>query len=339
MLTGERVSHVEQLQAWMRRALALATAVHGTTSPNPAVGCLVIAPDGGGFAGEVFEGATQPPGGPHAEIVALTQAGTRARGATLVTTLEPCAHTGRTGPCTQAIIAAGVAHVVVAVTDPDHQVNGAGVAELQAAGIDVTTNILEEEVAHQLRHYIVHRRTGRPFVTLKMACTLDGKVAASDGTSQWITGIEARHDGHQLRADHDAILVGAGTVRLDNPALTVRHVRGRDPLRIVLGVAPAGSAVHPCVELSGPIPNVLLQLADRHVTSVLVEGGAQVASAFHEAGLVDEYVMYVAPALMGAVGATSVLSETTTATIDMLRRGRFASVEMLGADLKIVMRP
>ncbi len=339
MLTGERLSHVEQLQAWMRRALALATAVHGTTSPNPAVGCLVIALDGGGFAGEVFEGATQPPGGPHAEIVALTQAGTRAHGATLVTTLEPCAHTGRTGPCTQAIIAAGVAHVVVAVTDPDHQVNGAGVAELQAAGIDVTTNILEEEVAHQLRHYIVHRRTGRPFVTLKMACTLDGKVAASDGTSQWITGIEARHDVHQLRADHDAILVGAGTVRIDNPALTVRHVQGRNPLRIVLGVAPAGSAVQPCVELSGPIPDVLLQLADRNVTSVLVEGGAQVASAFHEAGLVDEYVMYVAPAFMGAVGATSALSETTTPTIDMLRRGRFASVEMLGADLKIVMRP
>ena len=328
------MANAEEVDSYMRRALALAAAVHGSTSPNPAVGCVVVTGDG-----SVFEGATQPPGGPHAEVVALTQAGSQAHAATLFTTLEPCSHTGRTGPCTHAIIDAGVAHVVIGVADPDHHVNGAGIAALRAAGIDVTTGVLEAEVAYQLRHYLVHRRTGLPFVTLKMACTLDGKIAASDGSSQWITGLAARRDAHQLRADHDAVVVGAGTVRADNPALTVRHVQGRDPLRVVLGAASPDAAIHPCIELSGAIPDVLQHLAARNVTSVLVEGGAQVASAFHDAGLVDEYVLYIAPALMGGHGAQGVLAATATSTIDLLRRGRFVSTEMLGDDLKVVMQP
>ena len=267
----------------MDRAIELAAAVRAVTPPNPWVGCVVETADG-----RRFEGATERAGSRHAEIVALEAArgaGADLAGATVWTTLEPCSHQGRTGPCAEALVAAGVGRVVVAVEDPDGQVAGAGIGRLRGAGISVDVGIRAEEVADQLAPYLVHRRTGRPFVVLKLAASLDGRTAAPDGSSRWITGPAARADAHALRAESDAVLVGAGTIRADDPELTVRDApapRG-DPLRVVLGTAPPGARVHPCLEHVGSRPDLLEDLGGRGHVQLLVEGGATVAHAFHEA--------------------------------------------------------
>ena len=317
----------------MEQALALAAAVRGRTSPNPWVGAVVVCADG-----RVFEGATQPPGGPHAEVEALAAAraaGADLAGATLITTLEPCSHTGRTPPCTDAIIEAGVARVVVGIEDPDPLVAGRGLARLREAGIDVSLGELADEVRAQLAPYLKHRLTGRPYVTLKLGATLDGRTAAPDGSSRWITGEEARTDVHRLRAESDAVLVGAGTVRIDDPSLTVRHVAGPDPQRVVLGRAPAGARVHPAVELSGSPDEVLDDLGRRGVLSVLVEGGATVAHDFHRAGLVDRYVLYLAPALMGGDDGAPMFRGAGAPTLGDVWRGRIVDVRRLGEDLRV----
>jgi diaminohydroxyphosphoribosylaminopyrimidine deaminase/5-amino-6-(5-phosphoribosylamino)uracil reductase len=267
--------------------------------------------------------------------VALAAAGAAARGATLVCTLEPCSHHGRTPPCVDAVVAAGIRRVVVGIEDPDPHVAGAGIAGLRAAGIDVAVGVAADAVAEQLAPYLVHRRTGRPYVVLKLAATVDGRTAAPDGSSQWITGPEARADAHRLRAESQAILVGAGTVRADDPSLTVRHVEGPDPLRVVLGRAPAGARVHPCLERSGDLGPVLDELGGRGVLQLLVEGGATVAHGFHAAGLVDRYVVYLAPALFGGDDARGLFTGPGAPTVDVLRRGRFASVCELGADIRL----
>ena len=301
----------------MRAAIEAAAAVRTTTSPNPWVGAVVV-----DDAGIIARGATQPPGGQHAEREALRLAGPAAAGATLVTTLEPCNHTGRTPPCTEAIIAAGIRRVVIGIEDPDPLVGGQGISALRAAGIDVTVGVEADAVTAQLTPYLTHRRTGRPYVVLKLAATADGRTAAPDGTSRWITGEAARADAHRLRAESDAVLVGAGTVRADDPALTVRHVSGRDPLRVVLGKAPAGAQVHPCLELSGDLGAVLDELGGRGVLQVLVEGGATVAHAFHAAGLVDRYVVYLAPAVFGGDDALGLFRGRAAPSIDALPAGR-----------------
>jgi diaminohydroxyphosphoribosylaminopyrimidine deaminase / 5-amino-6-(5-phosphoribosylamino)uracil reductase len=311
----------------MGRALQLAAGVRTTTSPNPWVGC-VIEPGG-------FEGATQPPGGPHAEVVALAAAAGRAGGATLYATLEPCAHTGRTPPCVDAILAAGIARVVLGVEDPDPHVRGAGIRRLREAGVEVDVGCREDEVRRQLAPYLKHRSTGRPWVVLKLAATLDGRTAAPDGTSQWITGEQARADAHRLRAESDAVIVGAGTVRADDPALTVRHAEGNDPLRVVLGHAPPNAAVLPAIELQGDLGDVLDDLGRRGVVQALVEGGATVAGAFHRAGLVDRYVLYLAPALAGGDDGRPLFAGPGAPTIDDLWRGRIVSVDRLGDDLRV----
>ena len=317
-------------EARMRRAVELAASVRSRTSPNPWVGCVIVAADGA-----VFEGATEPPGGPHAEVVALRQAGAAARSSTLYTTLEPCSHTGRTPPCVDAVIAAGVARVVVAVEDPDPQVQGAGVERLRAAGIAVDVGAGAAAVRAQLAPYFKHRQTGRPWVVLKLAASVDGRTAAPDGTSQWITGAEARADAHRLRAESDAVIVGAGTVRADDPALTVRLAEGKDPLRVVLGEAPPDATVHPALELSGDLGGVLDELGRRGVVQAMVEGGATVAGAFHRAGLVDRYVVYLAPALFGGDDGRPLFAGPGAATIADVWRGRIAAVERLGDDVKL----
>src|SRR5438477_6186179 len=309
----------------MRRALDLAASVRASTSPNPWVGCVI---DPGGF-----EGATQPPGGPHAEIVALQQAGEAARGATLVVTLEPCAHHGRTPPCVDAIIEAGIARVVIGVEDPDPNVSGKGIAALREAGIDVEVGALAEEVAAQLAPYLKHRSTGRPWLVLKLAASVDGRTAAPDGSSEWITGDEARADAHRLRAESDAVIVGAGTVRADDPSLTVRHVEGRDPLRVVLGKAPPDAKVRPALELEGDLDDILDELGRRGVLQAVVEGGPTVAGAFHRAGLVDRYVIYLAPALFGGEDGLPLFTGPGAQTIADVWRSRITNVERLGADL------
>jgi diaminohydroxyphosphoribosylaminopyrimidine deaminase/5-amino-6-(5-phosphoribosylamino)uracil reductase len=282
-----------------------------------------------------YEGATQPPGGAHAEIEALTAAGDAAAGATLFTTLEPCSHHGRTPPCTDAIVAAGIARVVVGIEDPDPHVAGTGIAALRAAGVEVATGVLADQIRAQLAPDLKHRTTGRPYVVLKLAATLDGRTAAADGSSQWITGPEARADAHRLRAESDAVLVGAGTVRADDPSLTVRHVDGPDPLRVVLGMAPVGAKVHPCVELTGELGEVLDDLGRRGVLQVLVEGGPTVAGAFHRAGLVDRYVIYLAPVLFGGDDGRALFTGTGAPSIDDVWRGRIMSVEQIGDDVRV----
>ncbi len=321
--------------AVLDRAIELAAGVRTSTSPNPWVGCVIVPADGGAW----FEGATQPPGGPHAEVVALTAAGAHARGATLYSTLEPCSHHSRTPPCTDAIVAAGIARVVAAVEDPDHHVRGSGLAALRAAGIDVDVGVRADEVRAQLAPYLKHRSTGRPWVVLKLAATIDGRTAAADGSSQWITGKESRADAHRLRAESDAVIVGAGTVRADDPSLTVRHIVGRDPLRVVLGHAPPGAAVHPALELEGDLGEVLDELGRRWVLQALVEGGATVAGAFHRAGLVDRYVVYLAPALAGGDDGRPLLAGPGAATIADLWRGRIVDVTRLGDDLRVDLEP
>jgi diaminohydroxyphosphoribosylaminopyrimidine deaminase/5-amino-6-(5-phosphoribosylamino)uracil reductase len=322
----------------MARALELAGLARPITTPNPWVGAVVVP---AGDAGVTFEGSTAPPGGAHAEVTALARASAAglARGATLYSTLEPCSHHGRTPPCVDAIVAAGIARVVIGIVDPDDHVSGGGIAALEAAGVAVRTGVRADAVAEQLAPYLKHRRTGRPWVVLKMALSLDGRIAAPDGSSRWITGDAARADAHRLRACSDAVLVGAGTVRADDPALTVRLGDGpdpaRQPLRVVLGAAGPDARVQPALELRGDLGAVLDDLGSRGVIQVLVEGGARVAHDFHAAGLIDRYVFYLAPALSGGDDGRPVFAGPGAQSMDGFWRGRLISVERLGDDLRV----
>lgn len=327
----------------MDRALVSAASVQGITAPNPWVGCALVAGDG-----HVIDGRTHPPGGPHAEADALRRAadaGVNTSGATMAVTLEPCAHHGRTPPCTDAIVAAGIRRVVVAIEDPDPLVAGRGVDALRAAGVEVELGVRADEATDLLAPYLHHRRTGRPWVVLKLAATLDGRTAAPDGSSRWITGPDARLDVHRLRARSDAILVGAGTVRADDPALTVRGIDpplpgvDLDPVRVVLGSVPDGAAVAPAVSLDGPLADVLDELGRRGVLQLMVEGGPTVAAAFHHERLVDRYVVYLAPALFGGADARPLFAGDGAPTIDELWRGRLVSVDRLGDDLRVELAP
>ncbi len=316
----------------MQMAISAADKARLHAPPNPWVGAVVV----NGVGVVVGEGHTQVPGESHAEVEALRRAGQDARGATLVVTLEPCDHTGRSGPCTQAIIEAGVSRVVVGVLDPDPRVSGRGVEVLRAAGLDVEVGVEYDAVREQLAPYLWQRTTGRPYVVAKVASTLDGIVAMRDGTSQWITSSDTRRDAHVLRAQSQAIIVGAGTVRSDDPALTARLDNiVLEPLRVVLGSAPAGAKVHPCLELSGDLESVLDTIGRLDVIQVLIEGGPTTVSAFLEAGLVNHVVWYVAPAFAGARGTRGALEALSTETIDQLRRGRMVDARRIGEDVRI----
>jgi len=327
----------------MALAVEAAGRVRHRTSPNPWVGAVVV-----DTHERVSIGTTNPPGGPHAEREALTGSGSAAAGATLYTTLEPCNHTGRTGPCTEAIIEAEIARVVIGIEDPDPLVAGTGIARLIEAGVKVDVGVMADEITEQLAPYLHHRRTGRPWIVLKMAASADGRTAAPDGSSQWITGPEARADAHRLRAESDAILVGAATVRADDPSLTVRDRPTdrddtpigeiTDPRRVVLGTAPVGAKVHPCLEWSGTVPDLLDQLGSQGIVQLMVEGGASVARSFHHAGLVDRYAIYWAPILFGGDDARGLFSGPGVESLDDVWRGEIVAVTRLGADLRIDLR-
>ncbi|MCZ2824965.1 MULTISPECIES: bifunctional diaminohydroxyphosphoribosylaminopyrimidine deaminase/5-amino-6-(5-phosphoribosylamino)uracil reductase RibD [unclassified Modestobacter] len=332
-------------QAAMARARELGLRVLGTTSPNPPVGAVVL--DAAGTV--VGEGATSPPGGPHAEVHALASAGERARGGTAVVTLEPCAHTGRTGPCADALIAAGVARVVVAVPEPTRLATG-GAERLRAAGIDVEVGAEQAAAAEgALAGWLTGVREHRPQVVWKVATTLDGRVAAADGTSRWITGPQARAAVHELRATCDAVLVGSGTALADDPELTVRDADGRpadrQPLRVVLdrrGRVPASARVHddaaPTLVSRAATPAALLaELFAADVRRVLLEGGPTLAAAFLAAGLVDEAVVHVAPTLLGA-GAGMVGGLGISTITDALHL-QVTDVTRMGGDVQIRLRP
>jgi diaminohydroxyphosphoribosylaminopyrimidine deaminase / 5-amino-6-(5-phosphoribosylamino)uracil reductase len=329
----------------MRQAVAAASGSRRTVSPRPWVGAVVV-PAGAPSDHPGFAGATQGRRGPHAEVVALDAAGPAAGGATIYVTLEPCTHAGeRPRSCADAVIEAGVTRAVVAVPDPDLRVAGQGIAAMRDAGVTVEVGLGAEMVEAQLAPYLHHRRTGRPLVVLKLAASLDGRTAAPDGTSQWITGEPARLDAHRLRADSDAVLVGAGTVRADDPALTVRLPAEEladgfaQPLRVVVGGAPADARVQPALELDGPLEGILVDLGARGVLQVLVEGGASLAHDLHRAGLVDRYVLYLAPALFGGDDARGLFAGAGAPTLAEAWRGRLLAVARLGDDLRVDLVP
>jgi diaminohydroxyphosphoribosylaminopyrimidine deaminase/5-amino-6-(5-phosphoribosylamino)uracil reductase len=318
----------------MRLAVDTACTARLRSRPNPWVGAVVVAQNG-----EVFTGATLEPGNAHAEIVALNAAAHHAQDSTLFSTLEPCNHTGRTGPCTQAIIDAGVSRVVVGTLDPDSKVSGSGVQQLRDAGLTVEVGVLEQEVKQQLAAYLHHRATGRPFVVLKMASTIDGRIAAADGSSKWITGETARKRVHQLRAESDAIVVGAGTVRADDPSLTVRDADGPSPRRIVLGTIDASAKVHPCTQWTGTLPDLLDTLGKEGVVQLLVEGGARVAASFHRERLINQYIMHIAPVIAGGDDAAGVFAGPAASTMADMWRGRIVSTTNLDGDIEIILEP
>jgi len=324
--------------ALMRRALELA-AGGPQGDPNPRVGAIIVDPHGL----VVGEGLHRGAGTPHAEVMALRQAGPAARAGTAVVTLEPCAHTGRTGPCAEALIEAGVSRVVFGQCDPTPSAGG-GRALLEAAGIRTTAGVLAEECAALNEAWTFSHVHGRPKVTWKYAATLDGRSAALDGSSRWITGPGARADVHRLRAECGAILVGTGTVIADDPALTVRAPDGspigRQPMRVVMGLRPIPAAAGvrddaaPTLLLATRDPaEALKALAAREIHHVWLEGGPTVAAAFLRAGLVDEVIAYLAPALLGA-GAPAV-GDLGIQTIDQVLRLETHEVTTIGPDIRI----
>ncbi|TCD55259.1 bifunctional diaminohydroxyphosphoribosylaminopyrimidine deaminase/5-amino-6-(5-phosphoribosylamino)uracil reductase RibD [Synechococcus sp. BS55D] len=337
---------------WMRRALQLAALADGHTSPNPLVGAVVLDPSGA-LVGEGFHARA---GEPHAEVGALAQAGERAKGGTLVVTLEPCCHHGRTPPCSDAVIQAGIARVVVALTDPDPRVAGGGLQRLRDAGVEVLSGVLEADAAHQNRVFVHRVQTGRPWGLLKWAMSLDGRTALPSGASQWISGPAARAWVHRLRAQCDAVIVGGGTVRADDPLLTSRGLRQPEPLRVVLSrsldlpdqaqlwdqsVAPTlvahgvasdgadseraqrldalGVAGVTLTALQHCEPQQLLEvLAGRGCNRVLWECGPALAAAALQQGCVQELAVVVAPKLIGGAAACTPLGELGFTAMDQV---------------------
>ncbi|MFC9398418.1 bifunctional diaminohydroxyphosphoribosylaminopyrimidine deaminase/5-amino-6-(5-phosphoribosylamino)uracil reductase RibD [Streptomyces sp. NPDC057027] len=345
----------------MRRAVELAARGLGATSPNPVVGCVIT--DASGHP--VGEGFHQRAGGPHAEVHALRAAGVLARGGTAYVTLEPCNHTGRTGPCAQALIEAGVSRVVYAVADPNPQATG-GADTLRAAGIEVEQGLLEDEAEAGNIAWLTSVRRGRPFVRWKYAATLDGRIAAADGTSRWISSAESRADVHRLRAEADAVVVGSGTARADDPHLAVRVVADTgtaavQPLRVVVDTE--ATAVKPGARVlddAGPtliaiaedaettltdvvrlpraerglaVPALLDALHARGVRSVLLEGGPTLAGAFLAEGAVDQVVGYLAPVLLGAGPAA--LADAGITTLTEALRLDITETAHIGSDIRI----
>lgn len=347
----------------MRRALTLAARGLGATSPNPVVGCVILDPAGRA----VGEGWHQRAGQAHAEVNALNAAGEAARGGTAVVTLEPCDHTGRTGPCSRALVDAGIRRVVYAVADPDPAAGG-GAATLAAAGVEVAAGLLASEATDVNAAWLTAARLHRPHVRWKYAATLDGRIAAADGTSRWITSAEARADVHRLRAESDAVLVGSGTLRADDPHLAVRGVPGApQPLRVLIdtharvrstarvldptaptlvAVAEDTDARHlPGVDLvrlpRGPgglsVPDLLTALHARDVRSALLEGGPTLAGSFVAAGALDAVTAYLAPALLGA--GPSALTDAGVATLAQAPRLRLTDVTRMGPDVRVTAVP
>lgn len=338
---GIRMTTSEAEASAMRRALALA-ARGPATGANPRVGCVILSPSGEVLA----EGWHRGAGTPHAEADALSKTDA-ASGATAVVTLEPCDHTGRTGPCSAALVSAGVARVVYAVDDPGRESAG-GADRLRTAGVDVEGGVLEADTAAFLRVWLVSMRLRRPYVTLKWAASLDGRSAADDGSSRWITGTAARRRVHEQRASVDAILVGTGTVFADDPSLTARGDAGElmphQPIPVVIGerAVPAGARLHrhpqSLIEArSQDLAAVLGDLFDRGIRHAYVEGGPTLASAFVAAGLVDEYAVYLAPVLLG--GSRLALGDIGVASIGDARRLDVIDIERLGNDLLVTARP
>lgn len=339
---GQEMAITEAERDALTRAFELARL--GPRGVNPQVGAVILS-----ATGEVLaEGWHRGAGTAHAEVDALSKlASDAARGATAVVTLEPCSHTGRTGPCAEALIDAGIARVIYAQNDPG-KVSGGGGETLRAAGVDVEGEVAVAESEELIESWLTVQRLGRPHVTVKWAQSLDGRAAASDGTSQWITGPDARADVHRRRADADAIVVGTGTLLADDPALTARRPDGtlyeNQPIPVVLGARgiPADAAIHKhpkeLLHRDGKnLPALMDELRELGIQRVFVEGGPSIASAFLRAGFVDELLVYVAPTLLG--GDRLALGEIGVGTITEQIQLDLAEVQQLGDDLLLIARP
>jgi diaminohydroxyphosphoribosylaminopyrimidine deaminase / 5-amino-6-(5-phosphoribosylamino)uracil reductase len=336
------VEQVKSVEEAMRLAIEHSYQVKGTTYPNPPVGAVIVDPEGR----VVGVGATQPAGGDHAEVLALRRAGGLAAGGIAVVTLEPCNHYGKTPPCVNALVEARVGTVIYAVTDPNG-IAGGGAGRLQAAGVQVRAGVLADHVAAgPLREWLHKQRTGLPHVTWKFATSVDGRSAAADGSSQWITSEAARVDVHRRRGAADAIVVGTGTVFFDDPVLTARLPDGtlaeRQPLRVVVGEREISSEASVLNDDSRTMvirtrdPNeVIKALSDR--TDVLVEGGPTLAGAFLRAGVIDRILAYVAPILLG--GPISAVDDVGVLSIAHAQRWRFDGIEPIGPDLRLSLVP
>ncbi|MDT9599516.1 bifunctional diaminohydroxyphosphoribosylaminopyrimidine deaminase/5-amino-6-(5-phosphoribosylamino)uracil reductase RibD [Sphingosinicella sp. GR2756] len=305
----------------MEEAIVLGERGRGQTAPNPSVGCVIVR-----NGGTVGRGWTQPGGRPHAEAVALAEAGAQARGATAYVTLEPCAVPGRGPACADALIEAGIARVVAAISDPFHHVNGDGFDKLRGAGIIVEVGACAAEAERSMAGFLTRQRLGRPFVTLKLAMSLDGRIALPSGESRWITGEEARTDVHRERARADMILVGRGTYQADSPSLDIRleGYEDRAPRRALLtaGDAPEGWEAIRAPEAVAALPGV---------NDLLVEGGAGAAAAFLAADLVDRLLIYRAPILIGA-GKSAIGDIGLASLAEAHGRWSLAETRMLGID-------
>lgn len=358
-------SHIANHQYFMQRAIQLAAKGLGRTSPNPVVGAVLVKDKR-----IVGEGFHQVAGGPHAEVLALEQAGEQARGATMYVSLEPCCHEGRTPPCVPEIIKAGVARVVVGLVDPDPRVSGGGIQQLREAGIEVemSDEDSQEQCAEVNRAFICRLKRGRPYVTLKFASSLDGKIASRTGQSKYISGEEARRWVHRERDSHDAIMVGINTISLDNPELTARGPGGRTPTKIVVdangrlqhdarifeqadnGVicltTPRGEAkigarqgleflVTEDAEGRVDLPLALRKLAERGINSILLEGGSRINGSMLDAGLIDRVAGFVAPILVGGQEAKSPIAGFGVDCVGDATRLRDVGWSTMGADLLI----
>lgn len=352
----------------MQLALELAKSAKGQTSPNPVVGAVVVK-DGQ----VVGMGAHLRAGEPHAEVHAIQMAKEKAKGATIYVTLEPCSHFGKTPPCADLIIESGLRHVIVATVDPNPKVAGKGVEKLKAAGIEVEVGLLEQEAIDINAVFFHYMKTKKPFVTLKSATSLDGKIATVTGESKWITSDEARVDVHRYRHEHDAILVGVGTVLADNPSLTTRlEGGGKNPIRIILdsrlrtplnsnvvldGEAPTwivtttqadeskklalqekGVQVIVLSEKQISIEKLLEMLGERGVTSLFVEGGAEIHGSFVAGGYVNQMITYLAPKLIGGKSAPTSVGGSGRTTIEQALSLTIESIEKIGPDVKIISR-
>jgi len=326
--------------AFMQRAIALSESACGRTAPNPIVGAVIVATDGSVIAEGFHDRAIS---NDHAEVVALKSAGDRAKGATMYVTLEPCNHTGTTGPCTQAIIDAGIATVVYAVRDPNTVAAG-GAATLTAAGIEVVAGVGADDATHSNRAWLTKILKGRPFITWKVAATLDGKVAAADGTSKWITNEASRADVQKMRRSVDAIMVGTQTVIADDPHLIPRDdVKATNPLRIVCGTQelPKGAkvfdgAASTKVIASKDLKVVAAELLATGVNHILLESGPTLATAMLQAGMLDELMLYQGASVLGA--GKSFVADLGVTTVDSAISLTRISTETFGDDVKSIYR-
>ena len=325
--------------AAMARALAIAVTPGVPRGPNPRVGCVLLDPTGAAIA----EGFHQGAGTPHAEAAAVAAAGPAAKGGTAVVTLEPCNHTGRTGPCVDALLAAGVRRVVLAQSDPNPIASG-GADRLAAAGVEVVRGVLADQARGINEAWTFAVEHGRPLVTWKVASTLDGHVAATDGSSRWVTGEEARAQVHLLRAEVDAVLIGTGTALADDPSLTVRDVHGvpaeRQPMRVVMGrrEIPADAALRDGLAPLRIFPTespaeALAALAEDDVQHVLLEGGPTLAAAFVRAGLVDRIIWYFAPKILGS--GVQAVGDLGIVGIDSAKRLEVLGITRVGQDVRL----